>query len=643
MVGGPKANELAEFLLELGSRGDLTTARSFAHRFPGGRNVWAQYLNGSTVIPSYTLSQVVEYACGTDARKREQDLARAKVLHRQATAEARASRARGGAGESQGVDRELTAVHQLLADTRVKLDEAHEAGQRARAVIALLMAMCARAETSVRDLTEQRDAGRALHRAQTEQRLDEARLRLERTERELERTHRHLGIAQRVQKALLKEAEEARRESERLRRGAARSARRPDENSDSTLERAFPARREIVLGRDGDLASYDRVLELIAGEAEEREQALNSLDEATDALEPPVLPPTGDTGRGRAPVSVLRRHVRRLLGYLRGVLSPRTIALALALAVLAALVAPLLSDLVFQGRDDGESPAATGEPGTIGDARRADPCGLLDSASLSRFGRTRLTADYGEINRCDVLVGRNGIDVAEAQVYLDAEPAAFEGVPVRTVGNVEVASFPREEDACVRVIATADRQQIQIIGKQWDTPAPNLCELADAATDYAVGVLADGPVPRRSTEPAANSLALIDACTLLDAAALRHVPGVGARDGRPGFASWNCEWSDADGDSDVVVEYSRDNSLKDDGEPEDIAGTRGFVSPQEAGDDSCVVRFPHRTYTNPHGDSIVEHLQLTVHAPQSPSRLCATAQALTATAAKNIARHIAEK
>lgn len=91
------------------------------------------------------------------------------------------------------------------------------------------------------------------------------------------------------------------------------------------------------------------------------------------------------------------------------------------------------------------------------------------------------------------------------------------------------------------------------------------------------------------------------------------------------------------------MEYSRDDLLKDNGEPADIAGTTGFVSPREDGPDSCVVRLPHRTYTNSHGNPTIEHLQLTAHSPQPSGRLCDAAEALTAAAAKNIAKHITEK
>ncbi|MFJ2264460.1 hypothetical protein ACIOKD_40330 [Streptomyces sp. NPDC087844] len=604
LVGGPKANELAQFLLELGSRRDLTTARSFAQQFNGDKTRWAKYLNGSEVIPSRTLGRVVKHVCGTDARKYAQDLAHARTLYERAAAEDRAAGAKGDAGGAQVAHRELITAQQRLTDSQVKLAEARDADERARAIIAMLMLMCARAESSIHELDERNNADRA----QTQQSLNDARLSLVRTKQELKRARRRLVVAERARKALRKEVEKARRETEKLRRGACGSRLLLDDDAE---RRPFPDRREIDLGQDGDPVRYQQVLERIVREGERLKRDLDIIQVHTGRL-----------GLG----SVVRSPV----------------AIGLALVVLATLVVPVITGFFGEGPDDQPSPTPPGEPGTMGEARWADPCGLLDSASLSRFGKTRLVADYGEINRCDVLVVRKGVEVAEAQVYLDKGPVEFEGIPVRTVGNVTIASFPREEDACVRIIATADDQQVQIIGKQWDTPAPNLCELADAATDHAVGVLDDGPVPRRAKEPSQNSLARIDACTLLDAAALRHAPGVSVHDKRRGFGSWKCEWSSADGGSRIKIEYSRDNFLKDNGKPVNIDGTTGFVAAREDGPDNCVVRLPHRTYTNSYGYATIEFLQLTANSPQPSGQLCDAAKALTATA-KNIAKHIAEK
>ncbi|MFG2891175.1 protein kinase [Streptomyces sp. NPDC048248] len=328
---------------------------------------------------------------------------------------------------------------------------------------------------------------------------------------------------------------------------------------------------------------------------------------------------------------------------------------AVALIAVAALTTGLL--VLLPGGDDGgmkgqgitdAKPSTSapvsgpGEAGAIGAARTADPCALLDAPSLSRFGDTERDPDYGRFDRCDVLVkNQSGDEVAGVQVNLDKDPAEFgDDVATRRVGNVTVGRMQRDGDDCVRIIATADSKQIVVVGERYESPSPDPCRLADAATDHAVGVLDRGAVPRRAAEPAANSLARLDACDLLDATALKRLPGVDPRDPDPDFGGWGCGWSSPDGEAGAELVFSRDNTLEDDGDPTVLAGHRSYVSSRESGDDDCVVRTPHRFYTNSVGDETVEHLMVTVHGPQSAGWLCDEAKALATTATKNITNEL---
>ncbi|MFD3583077.1 protein kinase [Streptomyces sp. NPDC058683] len=292
---------------------------------------------------------------------------------------------------------------------------------------------------------------------------------------------------------------------------------------------------------------------------------------------------------------------------------------------------------------DAKPPATARAAGTMGEARTADPCKLLDAASLSRFGGTELDPDYGEIDRCDVLVkNTDGDDNADVQVNLDADQDNYEGdLTTRVVGHLTVVDLKPDNDSCERAVLTADRHQIRIIGKKLGKVAPDPCDLADAATDHVVGVLDDGPVPRRTAPPAADSLARLDACALLGAADLARVPGVDADNLDRGFGGWDCDWSSDDGNREVEIQFSRDNSLdSDDGHPVDIAGTRGYFVADEAEDDSCTVRTPHRTYTDSAGDHTVELFQLTVYAPLPEKKLCGDAEDLAAAVVGNIAKRL---
>lgn len=291
------------------------------------------------------------------------------------------------------------------------------------------------------------------------------------------------------------------------------------------------------------------------------------------------------------------------------------------------------------------SPTVTARAGAIGDIVTADPCKLLDAASLSRFGDTEVDPDYGELDRCDVLLlNGDGDELGGVEVNLLSEARQFDGsVPARRVGNIEVASMTRDGDRCERYIATSDRRGIVIIGKRRETGAPDPCALADSATDHAVTVLDRGPVPRRSASWPATSLARLDACALLDTAALKRVPDLRTRPSDPGFANWTCEWASPDGDKFFVrLAFDRDNQMEDNGQPTRIAGTTAYVAPDDEGDRTCAVSAPHRRYTNSVGDPTIEFVRLTVHGQQPTEKECAMAEELTADALKNIAEQLPE-
>ncbi|MFF7749090.1 hypothetical protein ACFZCP_07500 [Streptomyces sp. NPDC007971] len=183
---------------------------------------------------------------------------------------------------------------------------------------------------------------------------------------------------------------------------------------------------------------------------------------------------------------------------------------------------------------------------------------------------------YGKLNRCDALVQNSGGDeTADAEVDFSSDLQEFDsGVPVRRVGNVEVASLKRDGDECLRFITTSDSKQIVVNGKREDAGGPDPCALSDAAVDHAVTVLDQGPVPRRSAAWPADSLGRLDACTLLGPKALKRVPGLRPEPTDRGFANWTCSWASRDGEHAYAqLQFTQDNDLSDNGRPARIAGT----------------------------------------------------------------------
>lgn len=329
-----------------------------------------------------------------------------------------------------------------------------------------------------------------------------------------------------------------------------------------------------------------------------------------------------------------------------------SLAAAVALVtVMAAVVA--VGYVVGDDRDPaaagpGTSSGASGtasDPGAgpvavVGDLKTADPCALLDTRALSRFGDVEMDTDYGELDRCDVLVSRRGSDelIADVRVNFASEPAEFDSqVRTERTGSVTVAELPSDDaGACDRNLQLADGNQVWITAEEEGPSLPDVCALADAAVAHAVGKLNEGPVPRRSQPFHEDSLARVDACALLDAAALSVLPGVDTQDPEPDFANWGCDWSTSNGDSGVELTFDRDNSLADNGDPVRLGGRRSTVSPKEWGDDTCVVRTAHRQYTNVAGDTTIELVTLNVYGPRPSRELCDTAKALATAAAKRL-------
>jgi hypothetical protein len=91
-----------------------------------------------------------------------------------------------------------------------------------------------------------------------------------------------------------------------------------------------------------------------------------------------------------------------------------------------------------------------------------------------------------------------GDDIADVQVNLDADRDEFDDIQsTRLVGGLTVVTVKRDGKTCERAVLPTDGTQIRVIGQQLAKSSPDPCQLADAATDHVVGVLADGPVPRR--------------------------------------------------------------------------------------------------------------------------------------------------
>lgn len=277
----------------------------------------------------------------------------------------------------------------------------------------------------------------------------------------------------------------------------------------------------------------------------------------------------------------------------------------------------------------------------IGDRRTADPCALLRPATLGRFGRTELDPDYGNFDRCDVLVTPPSDTVVDVRVDLNLDPPPEQAKAARTTGLVTVIADPGESHACNRtlVLDGVTDMTITVTAKRDDDGEAALCDLADAATDDAVRTLNQGPLARRSPGFPAGSLAQQDACTLLHARALEIVPGIDAAHPDRGYGGWDCEWESTT--SDIWLDLTFDR-----GRPPDAAGgtsTRlnglpAYIRPAAEGDETCLVQVVYRTYTDVRSQTAAETLLLLVGGSRPTERLCRMATHLAGAATARLPR-----
>lgn len=274
------------------------------------------------------------------------------------------------------------------------------------------------------------------------------------------------------------------------------------------------------------------------------------------------------------------------------------------------------------------SAAASAGP-SIGDPRTADPCSLLDSAELKRFGNTDLDPDYGNFNRCDVLIRpREGAGEVDVRLTFELVPKTGEVPPGQTsqVGLVQVVRHPTYNNSqCMRTLVMPDkRHAISITAKFNRTRFPvDLCAAAESAVSTALSRLR-GTVPRRMLPPAPDSLINVDACAMPNADILALFPGIDANNPEPAFGDWECRWRSTTSNSTLMIIFDQRDPLNArDGKQTTFAGRPAAVEENGYGDNSCVSYIQHRAYTNDDARPAIEALLVVVFGQQtSDGRLC---------------------
>ncbi|MFD2414787.1 serine/threonine-protein kinase [Amycolatopsis pigmentata] len=262
----------------------------------------------------------------------------------------------------------------------------------------------------------------------------------------------------------------------------------------------------------------------------------------------------------------------------------------------------------------------------LGDPRTADPCALTDASALARFGEAERDPEYGNFDRCDVVVS-SGNSKVDVKTELDAAGSDDAPAGVDQVGGIGIVREPLDGEECDRTLLLAGGNRVAIAARQNGTGPADLCAMADTATNTAVTALSRGEIARRApADPA--SLINVDACALLDADALSRFPGVDAVDPEIGFGHWSCRWHSTTSRANLLIRFDRNEPLTaDDGQPTWIAGRRAFVE-QVSEDKACHVQVVYRRYTDAASSAKVELLLVVLTGPQPLDQLCGLATAI---------------
>lgn len=299
------------------------------------------------------------------------------------------------------------------------------------------------------------------------------------------------------------------------------------------------------------------------------------------------------------------------------------------LAAVALVVAVAAGFVVVDSRSG--SAEAFGQD-IIGDEHTADPCALLDEEPLRRFGPTQMYPAEGNFNRCDVKVDVGAVELLDVEVQLlKLKQHPVGGEPFEDEG-------PPDDGECAIPMRVDDRYGIQVSAKLSNSPV-NLCTVADVAKHTVERVIHRGLLPRRNRPFPAESLAHVDACSLLDSTALAAYPSIDPANRARGFGGWRCKWYSMADRIEVNLRYDQHSATS----PVEEANTislgdyEAYVALNTNSSVKCTVSVRHRP-PNPTPRTTMDLVVLTVTGDRPGADYCPTATNLAAAAAAKLSR-----
>jgi hypothetical protein len=128
---------------------------------------------------------------------------------------------------------------------------------------------------------------------------------------------------------------------------------------------------------------------------------------------------------------------------------------------------------------------------------------------------------------------------------------------------------------------------------------------------------ASGQIPRRDVKIdfEAESLYYVDACGLLDEAALEPFPGIDTASPVAEYGGWGCRWSNTTNGNQVMLSFDRDDPPGTDESPTiEVGGHTVFVESDRWGAGTCLVSVVHDEYAgrDPYGGTVAEYVRILI-------------------------------
>ncbi|MGH3566815.1 MAG: protein kinase domain-containing protein [Pseudonocardia sp.] len=381
---------------------------------------------------------------------------------------------------------------------------------------------------------------------------------------------------------------------------------------------------------------FDRLLD---GEPATRPDAVTVRELLRPIAQGTVIPPTiSGPPRGPAypgPPPSSWNHGRRrwlIAGAIIGVLAlTATLVIGTGRTGDSTAVAPVPSTQAAAPPTTATAP--TGHPALKADPPTADPCSLMDPAPLAAYGEPELEVDFGLFSACQVAVrpASGGIVVVIARFYPQLDPT--QGLPgtVEIRGDIGIGRETDNDGYCQRTILFPDRTRLIVSAANYGGAATDACAVAETATATALARLTTTGIGQRPASDARSSLALLDACGLLDPGTLTAV-GVDPSNPAPDYGNWDCRW----GYTPRVTVFSDrgDEVTATDGTPTAVAGRTVLALPGGYSNepDTCLAQVLHRRFLASDGEQRVEKLRITFTGTGTPEQLCRIATDLAANA-----------